>query len=89
MHFYLKSIYSSLTFAVKCEKEEEQSSDQVPQESDHSTSDAFRNWIDCLDEELKEYWHTAVDKNAHQDAGSIQDGCEMAKDRAEQQYITV
>lgn len=88
MHFLLQ-IYLSLTFTVKGEKKEEQSSEQVPQKSDHSASDAFRNWIDCLDEELEEYWHTAVDKNAHQDAGGIQDGCKRAKDRAEQQYITV
>ncbi len=64
-----------LTFAVKGEEEEEQSSDQVPQESDHSTGDAFRDRVHCLDKELEEYWHTAVNENAHQDAGSVQDGC--------------
>lgn len=62
-------------FAVKCEKEEEETSDQVPQESDHSTGDAFRDWVHCLDEEFEEYWHTAVNENANQDAGSVQDGC--------------
>lgn len=68
-----------LTCTVKGEEEEEQTGDQVPQESDHSTGDAFRNWVHSLDEELKEYRHAAVNENAHQDAGSVQDGCERAK----------
>lgn len=77
--------YSCLTFTVKGEKEKEQACDQVPQESDHSTGDAFRDWVHCLDEELEEYRHAAVDKNAHQDARSVQDGCERAKETVEQQ----
>lgn len=71
--------YTCLTCTVKGEEEEEQAGDQVPQESDHSTGDAFRDWVHCLDEELEEYWHAAVNENAHQDAGSVQDGCERAK----------
>lgn len=74
-----------LTCTVKCEEEEEQASDQVPQESDHSAGDAFGNWVHCLDEKLKEYWHTAVNENAHQNAGSVQDGCKRAKQEAKQQ----
>ena len=68
-----------LTFKVKSEEEEEQASDQVPKESDHSAGDAFRDWVHRLNEELEEYWHAAVDKYAHQDAGSVQDGCKSAK----------
>lgn len=63
-----------LTFTVKGEEEEEQTGEQVPQESDHSTRDAFRDRVHGLDEEFEEYWHAAVDEDAHQDAGSVQDG---------------
>lgn len=68
--------YSSLTSTIECEEEEEQASDQVAQESDRSTGDALRDWVHSLNEELKEYRHTAVDEDAHQDAGSVQYGCE-------------
>ncbi len=71
--------YACLTCTVKGEEEEEQTGDQVPQESDHSTGDAFRDRVHCLDEELEEYRHAAVDENTHQDAGGVQDGCERAK----------
>lgn len=64
-----------LTFTVKGEEEEEQAGEQVPQEGDHSAGDAFRNRVHRLDEELEEDWHTAVDEDAHQDAGGVQDGC--------------
>lgn len=63
-----------LTCAVKGEEEEEQTSGQVSQEGDNPTGDAFRDWVHGLNEELKEYWHAAVDKNTNQDAGSVQDG---------------
>lgn len=79
------SIRDSLTCTVECEEEEEQPGDQVAQEGDDPASDAFRDRVHSLNEELKEYWHAAVDKNAHQDAGSVQDGCE--KRRVEQQQV--
>lgn len=71
--------YSCLTCTVKSEKEEEETGDQVPQESDYSTGDAFRDRVHGFDEEFEEYWHAAVNENAHQDAGSVQDGCKRAK----------
>lgn len=70
-----------LTCTVKGEEEEEKAGDQVPQESDQSTRDAFRDRVNRLDEELEEYRYAAVNENAHQDAGSVEDGCR----RAEQQ----
>lgn len=80
---------SWLTCTVKCEKEQEQTSDQVPQECHYSTSEAFRDRIDRLNEEFKEYWHAAVDEDAHQDAGGIQDGCQWAKTQSDTlQFIT-
>lgn len=60
---------------VKGEEEEQQAGDQVPEEGDQSAGDAFRDRVHSLDEELEEYWHAAVNENAHQDAGSVQDGC--------------
>lgn len=69
----------SLTCTVKGEEEEKQTGDQAPQESDNSTRDAFRDRVHRLDEELEEYWHAAVNENAHQDAGSVQDGCKRDK----------
>ena len=74
--------WSSLTFTVKGEKEQEQAGDQVPQEGDHTTGDAFRDWVHSLNEELEEYWHAAVDENANQDAGSVQDGCGKGKGKS-------
>lgn len=71
-----KSGFSIPTCAVKGEEEEEQPSEQVSQKSDHSTSDAFRDRVYCLNEELEEYWHTAVYKDASKDAWSVEDGCE-------------
>lgn len=83
MHVYKEQFvymqYSCLTFTVKGEEEQEQTGDQIPQESDHSTGDAFRDRVYCLDGELEEYWHAAVNENAHQYAGSVQDGCKRAK----------
>lgn len=64
---------------MKGEEDEEEARDEVPQESDHSTGDAFRDRVHSLDEKLEEYWHTAVKEDAHQNAGSVQDGCERAK----------
>lgn len=61
--------------AVKSEKEEKKAGDQIPQEGDDSAGDAFRNRVHGFYEELKEYWHTAVDKDAYQDAGCVEDGC--------------
>lgn len=66
-----------LTCRVKGEEEEEQAGEQVPQEGDHSAGDAFRNRVHRLDEKLEEDWHAAVDEDAHQDAGSVQDGCKI------------
>lgn len=63
-----------LTCAVNGEDEEEQARDQVPQEGDHAAGDTFRDRVDRLDEELEEYGHAAVDEDAHQDAGGVQDG---------------
>lgn len=68
-------ILSTVTCAVKGEEEEEQAGDQVPQESDHATGDAFRDGVHRFDEKLKEDGHAAVDENAHQNAGGVQDGC--------------
>lgn len=78
-----------LTCAVKGEEEEEQTGDQVPQESDHSAGDAFRDRVHRLDEELEEYRHAAVDENAHQDAGRVQDGCERRNSRATSYSFTL
>lgn len=64
------------TFTVKGEEEEEQARDEVTQESDDSTGDAFRDRVHRLNEQLEEYRNTAVNKNANQDAGSVQDCCE-------------
>lgn len=55
----------SFTCAVKGEEEEEQASGQVSQESDDPTGDAFRDRVHGLNEELKEYRDTAVDKNSN------------------------
>lgn len=71
-----------LTCAVKGEEDEEQAGDQVPQESDHAAGDAFRDRVHRLDDELEEYGHAAVDENAHQDAGGVQDGCAKEKGTA-------
>lgn len=80
INVYLYLFFScSLTFGVNGEEEEKQAGDQVPQESDDSTGDAFRDRVNRLDEELEEYRHAAVYKDANQDAGSVQDGCESAK----------
>lgn len=64
------------TFTVKGEEEEEQARDEVTQESDDSTGDAFRDRVHRLNEQLEEYRNAAVNKNADQDAGSVQDCCE-------------
>lgn len=76
--------HSSLTCAVKGEEEEEQACNKVPQESHNSTGDAFGDRVHRLDEKLEEYWHTAVNKNANQDAGSVQDGYEKERERKKQ-----
>lgn len=76
-----------LTCTVEGEEEEEQAGDQVAQESDYPAGDTFRDRVHGLDEELKEYGHTAVDKNAHQDTGSVQDGCEKGTTTTSQNLI--
>lgn len=63
------------TCAVNGEDEEEHAGDQVPQESDHAAGDAFGDGVHRFDEELEEDRHAAVDENAHQDAGGVEDGC--------------
>lgn len=68
-------MWCRLTCAVESEEEEEQTGDQVPQEGDHTAGDAFRDGVHRLDEKLKEDWNAAVDENAHQDAGGVEDGC--------------
>lgn len=65
---------SAFTCAVNGEETEEQAGDQVPQERDHATGDAFRDGVHRFNDKLKEYRHAAVDENAHQDAGGVQDG---------------
>ena len=69
------------TCAVEREEEEEQTGDQVAEEGHHSTGDALGHRVHSLDEELKEDGHTAVDEDAHQDAGGVERGWERQRER--------
>lgn len=69
------------TCAVNGEEEEEKAGDQVPQESDHAAGDALRDGVHRLDEELEEDRHAAVDENAHQNAGGVEDGWKRGRHR--------
>lgn len=73
------------TCAVNGEDEEEHAGDQVPQESDHAAGDAFGDGVHRFDEELEEDRHAAVDENAHQDAGGVEDGCKKTTTTGELQ----
>lgn len=77
-----------LTGAVKGEEEQEEAGEQVLQESDNPAGDAFRDRVHCLDEELEEDWHAAVDEDAHQNAGSVQDGCTKKQNKEENTILS-
>lgn len=60
---------------VKCEEKQKDSHKHITQKGDNSAGYSFWNRVDCLHEELKEYWYAAVEEYTQQNAGCVQCSC--------------